>query len=88
MRGVGILSARQQIDHGATRSARHRTWFPGREARREPLEKAATHVYTSTAFPMLEAKCYGSGNSVGVREMSRLISRLRHRQFGVLVTTS
>ncbi len=36
----------------------------------------------------LEAKCYGEGNSVGVREMSRLISRLRHRQFGVLVTTS
>jgi hypothetical protein len=36
----------------------------------------------------LEAKCYGSSNSVGVREMSRLISRLRHRQFGVLVTTS
>jgi hypothetical protein len=36
----------------------------------------------------LEAKCYGSGNSVGVRELSRLISRLRHRQFGVLVTTS
>jgi hypothetical protein len=36
----------------------------------------------------LEAKCYGPGNSVGVRETSRLISRLRHRQFGVLVTTS
>ncbi|RYU09674.1 restriction endonuclease [Nocardioides iriomotensis] len=36
----------------------------------------------------LEAKCYGPLNSVGVREMSRLISRLRHRQFGVLVTTS
>ena len=36
----------------------------------------------------LEAKCYGEENSVGVREMSRLISRLRHRQFGVLVTTS
>ncbi|WP_459592760.1 restriction endonuclease [Bradyrhizobium diazoefficiens] len=36
----------------------------------------------------LEAKCYGLGNSVGVREMSRLISRLRHRQFGILVTTS
>ena len=35
-----------------------------------------------------EAKCYGIGNSVGVREMSRLISRLRHRQFGILVTTS
>ena len=36
----------------------------------------------------LEAKCYSATNSVGVREMSRLIFRLRHRQFGVLVTTS
>ena len=36
----------------------------------------------------LEAKCYAPGHSVGVRETSRLISRLRHRQFGVLVTTS
>jgi hypothetical protein len=36
----------------------------------------------------LEAKCYSISNSVGVREMSRLISRLRHRQFGILVTTS
>lgn len=36
----------------------------------------------------LEAKCYATHNAVGVREMSRLISRLRHRQFGVLVTTS
>ncbi len=36
----------------------------------------------------LEAKCYGLKNAVGVRDMSRLISRLRHRQFGVLVTTS
>ncbi|RKN10172.1 restriction endonuclease [Streptomyces radicis] len=36
----------------------------------------------------LEAKCYAVSNSVGVREVSRLISRLRHRNFGVLVTTS
>lgn len=36
----------------------------------------------------LEAKCYGSNSSVGVRDTSRLISRIRHRQFGVLVTTS
>jgi hypothetical protein len=36
----------------------------------------------------LEAKCYGPDNSVGTREASRLISRLRHRQFGVIVTTS
>jgi hypothetical protein len=36
----------------------------------------------------MEAKCYSPTNSVGVKELSRLISRLRHRQFGVLVTTS
>jgi hypothetical protein len=36
----------------------------------------------------LEAKCYASENGVGVRELARLISRLRHREFGVLVTTS
>lgn len=36
----------------------------------------------------IEAKCYGIANSVGVREVSRLISRLRHRQFGVIITTS
>lgn len=42
----------------------------------------------------LEAKCYRPGlngeasNTVGVKEVSRLISRIRHRQFGVLVTTS
>lgn len=36
----------------------------------------------------LEAKCYDVSTGVGVRDMSRLISRLRHRQFGVLVTTS
>ncbi|PBQ22069.1 restriction endonuclease [Pseudomonas congelans] len=36
----------------------------------------------------IEAKCYATSNSVGVREVSRLISRLRHRQFGVIITTS
>jgi Restriction endonuclease len=42
----------------------------------------------------LEAKCYAPGirgmnaNNVGVKEVSRLISHIRHRQFGVLVTTS
>ena len=36
----------------------------------------------------LEAKLYKLSNAVGVREVSRLISRLRHRQFGILVTTS
>jgi len=36
----------------------------------------------------LEAKCYALTNGVGVKEVSRLISRLRARQFGILVTTS
>lgn len=36
----------------------------------------------------LEAKCYKISSGVGVLDMSRLISRLRHRQFGILITTS
>ncbi|MCR4815316.1 MAG: restriction endonuclease [Lachnospiraceae bacterium] len=36
----------------------------------------------------LEAKCYAEKNPVKVREMSRLISRIRYRQFGIMVTTS
>ena len=42
----------------------------------------------------LEAKCYRppidglTPTTVGVKEVARLISRIRHRQFGVLVTTS
>ena len=35
----------------------------------------------------IEAKCYAPSKAVGVREMSRLISRIRYRQFGILVTT-
>jgi len=37
----------------------------------------------------LEAKCYDPDkHGIGVKEMSRLISRIKHRQFGVFVTTS
>jgi Restriction endonuclease len=36
----------------------------------------------------LEAKCYSPTTPVGVEAQSRLISRIRPRQFGVLVTTS
>jgi len=36
----------------------------------------------------LEAKCYALNRGVGIKAVSRLISRLRHRQFGILVTTS
>lgn len=34
----------------------------------------------------LEAKCNGLNKSAAVKELSRLISLLRNRQFGVLVT--
>jgi hypothetical protein len=37
---------------------------------------------------VLEAKCYDIGHAVGVRELARLISRIRNRMFGILVTTS
>lgn len=37
----------------------------------------------------LEAKCYNpDGGGLGVKPVSRLISRIRHRQFGVFVTTA
>ena len=36
----------------------------------------------------LEAKKYDLDAGIGVKEVARLISRIRHRQFGVLVTTS
>lgn len=36
----------------------------------------------------LEAKRYNVNDSVGVKETSRLISRIKNRQFGIIVTTS
>lgn len=36
----------------------------------------------------VEAKCYSVKNSVGIKETSRLISRIKSRQFGVMFTTS
>lgn len=36
----------------------------------------------------LEAKCYNDNHGVNVKDISRLISRIRYRQFGVIVTTS
>jgi hypothetical protein len=36
----------------------------------------------------LEAKCYAIDNPCGVGDTKRLLSRLRHRQFGIFVTTS
>jgi hypothetical protein len=50
-----------------------------------PVGSGASSILVDFA---LEAKCYTPPNAVGVKDMSRLISRLRHRQFGVIVTTS
>lgn len=63
---------------------------PSRDGGRDAIGKYRIgHGASSITLDFaLEAKCYDRGNSVGVRELSRLISRLRHRQFGVLVTTS
>ncbi|MGY5879437.1 MAG: restriction endonuclease [Candidatus Thorarchaeota archaeon] len=36
----------------------------------------------------LEAKCYNPDSSIRVNHTSRLISRLRYRQFGIFVTTA
>lgn len=47
-----------------------------------PLESKLTIEFA------LEAKCKQRDSGSGVREVSRLISRLRHRQFGIFVTTS
>jgi len=44
-------------------------------------------AYTDVEFA-LEAKCYKLTSGCGVKETSRLISRLRHRQFGIFITTS
>lgn len=46
------------------------------------LNRSLTTVFA------VEAKCYDINDSVGVKETSRLISRIKQRQFGVLVTTS
>lgn len=36
----------------------------------------------------MQAKCYGRKNAVGVADIARLVSRIKNRQFGILVTTS
>lgn len=66
---------------------------PWRDGGRDAVGFYEIHQEGSFNSPLrincaLEAKCYSENNSVGVREMSRLISRIRYRQFGILVTTS
>ncbi len=52
------------------------------------IKSSANPISSLNIDCALEAKCYGKNNAVGVKQMSRLISRIRYRQFGILVTTS
>ena len=66
---------------------------PWRDGGRDAIGRYAIRQPQNANYPLiidcaLEAKCYAKSNPVGVRPMSRLISRIRYRQFGVLVTTS
>ena len=63
---------------------------PSRDGGRDAVGE---YVLGPAADPMkidfaLEAKCYAATTVVGVRDVSRLVSRLRHRNFGVFVTLS
>lgn len=65
---------------------------PWRDGGRDALGKLriGNHdAFINVDFAM-EAKCYNPfiNSSVGVTEVSRLISRIKHREFGVLITTS
>lgn len=66
---------------------------PWRDGGRDALGYYVIGNESKANYPLridcaMEAKCYSEKHSVGVREMSRLISRIRYRQFGVLITTS
>ena len=66
---------------------------PWRDGGRDALGYYVIGNESKANYPLridcaMEAKCYAENHSVGVREMSRLISRIRYRQFGVLITTS
>ena len=65
---------------------------PWRDGGRDALEYYVIGNGSKANYPLridcaLEAKCYSPNNSVGVREMSRLILRIRYRQFGIMMTT-
>ncbi len=66
---------------------------PWRDGGRDAIGYYSISTGGKTNYPLkidcaLEAKCYATNNAVRVREMSRLISRIRYRQFGVMLTTS
>lgn len=66
---------------------------PWRDGGRDAIGFYAIRPGGNANYPLkidcaLEAKCYSENTAVGVKQMSRLISRIRFRQFGIMVTTS
>ena len=66
---------------------------PWRDGGRDAIGHYAISQGGKVNYPLkidcaLEAKCYGPNSAVGVKQMSRLISRIRYRQFGIMMTTS
>lgn len=66
---------------------------PWRDGGRDAIGYYNISTGNKANFPLkidcaLEAKCYSHKNGVGVKSMSRLISRIRYRQFGIMITTS
>lgn len=55
------------------------------EGKYKIFSKAENIVYVDF---YLQAKCYSNTNAVGVKDTSRLISRIKNRQFGIMFTTS
>ncbi|WP_370807790.1 restriction endonuclease [Faecalibacillus intestinalis] len=66
---------------------------PWRDGGRDAIGYYSISTGNKANFPLkidcaLEAKCYSLNHGVGVKNMSRLISQIRYRQFGILITTS
>lgn len=66
---------------------------PWRDGGRDALGHYIIGRETKSNYPLridcaMEAKCFSENIGVGVKHMSRLISRIRYRQFGVMITTS
>ncbi|SEM19807.1 Restriction endonuclease [Butyrivibrio sp. ob235] len=66
---------------------------PWRDGGRDAIGYYAIKTGGKANYPLkidcaLEAKCYSKDTSVRVPQMSRLISRIRYRQFGIMITTS
>ena len=66
---------------------------PWRDGGRDAYGRYQISTGGNVNYPLVidcsvEAKCYSLDNGVNVKSMSRLISRIKYRQFGILITTS